>query len=294
MNWFLMLLSAVAGGAATWFYSVRTVRRQVPVYGKSSAPAAPVAADEAVAGDSAKVAPAEAAAPVAVAGFAATAPGSREDADTASPAGSDVPVPAEPAIAAESGVPEQGVLSGLEATAPARGSDAEASAPRKKPRTKKKPAAPAAEVEVAGAVPVALVGDSDNPHGWTIKGNADSGLYHSPKSPSYKRTKAEAWFETEADAEAAGFLRWDHNKKKAAEPAALVTVPDGPYGPGSAAPAEDGSGPEGWTVKGNANSGLYHAIASPWYKRTKAEAWFETEAAAEAAGFARWDSRTKK
>lgn len=67
--------------------------------------------------------------------------------------------------------------------------------------------------------------------------------------------------------------------------------PARPFGPASAAPAADGSGPDGWSVKGNADSGLYHTPASPSWKRMKAEAWFESEGAAEAAGFTRWDWR---
>jgi len=58
-----------------------------------------------------------------------------------------------------------------------------------------------------------------------------------------------------------------------------------PYGPGSAAPFDDGSGPEGYPIKGNADSMLYHVPGGRYYDATKAEAWFATEADAEAAGF---------
>ena len=57
------------------------------------------------------------------------------------------------------------------------------------------------------------------------------------------------------------------------------------YGEGSHAPLEDGSAPEGFTIKGNANSMKYHTEDSPWYGQTEAEVWFATEEAAEAAGF---------
>jgi pyruvate/2-oxoglutarate dehydrogenase complex dihydrolipoamide acyltransferase (E2) component len=50
-------------------------------------------------------------------------------------------------------------------------------------------------------------------------------------------------------------------------------------------------GPAGERIKGNRESMLYHTIASPYYGRTTAEEWFATEAAAEAAGFTRWDRR---
>jgi large subunit ribosomal protein L4 len=60
---------------------------------------------------------------------------------------------------------------------------------------------------------------------------------------------------------------------------------EGPFGPGSHAPLEDGSEPEGFPVKGNADSKLYHVPGSRSYKATVAEVWFATAEAAEAAGF---------
>ena len=60
-----------------------------------------------------------------------------------------------------------------------------------------------------------------------------------------------------------------------------------PYGAGSHAPLEDGSQPEGFDIKGNADSMLYHNTDSRFYKQTKAEVWFDTEESAEAAGFAK-------
>ncbi len=41
----------------------------------------------------------------------------------------------------------------------------------------------------------------------TIKGNADSGLYHMPDSAHYAETIAEEWFDTEAQAKAAGYTK---------------------------------------------------------------------------------------
>jgi large subunit ribosomal protein L22 len=60
-----------------------------------------------------------------------------------------------------------------------------------------------------------------------------------------------------------------------------------PFGEGSHAPLEDGSQPDGYDIKGNAQSMLYHTPDSRYYKATKAEAWFATEEAAEAAGFSK-------
>ncbi|MEO6790863.1 MAG: 50S ribosomal protein L17 [Ornithinibacter sp.] len=64
------------------------------------------------------------------------------------------------------------------------------------------------------------------------------------------------------------------------EAAAVAEVPAG-----AVVAAEDGSGPQGYTVKGNADSGKYHVEGSQWFEQTVAEFWFEDAAAAEAAGF---------
>ena len=60
---------------------------------------------------------------------------------------------------------------------------------------------------------------------------------------------------------------------------------DGEYGPGSAAPNEDGSAPAGFEIKGNKDSMKYHEPDGQWYEQTVAEAWFATAEAAEKAGF---------
>ena len=54
---------------------------------------------------------------------------------------------------------------------------------------------------------------------------------------------------------------------------------------GAVAALEDGTAPEGYTVKGNADSGKYHVEGSQWYDQTNAEFWFADAEAAEAAGF---------
>ncbi len=58
-----------------------------------------------------------------------------------------------------------------------------------------------------------------------------------------------------------------------------------PYGEGSAAPLADGSQPDGYPIKGNEDSMLYHEPGGRWYDQTVAEVWFATPEAAEAAGF---------
>jgi large subunit ribosomal protein L22 len=62
---------------------------------------------------------------------------------------------------------------------------------------------------------------------------------------------------------------------------------EAPYGPGSHSALEDDEEPEGFAIKGNADSMLYHVPGSRSYNQTKAEVWFATEEDAEAAGFSK-------
>ena len=55
---------------------------------------------------------------------------------------------------------------------------------------------------------------------------------------------------------------------------------------GGVEPPEDGSIPEGFEIKGNANSMKYHEPGGTYYDQTVAEVYFESAEAAEAAGFA--------
>ncbi|MCW2506060.1 MAG: ribosomal protein [Actinomycetia bacterium] len=59
----------------------------------------------------------------------------------------------------------------------------------------------------------------------------------------------------------------------------------GPYGAGSAEPLEDGSAPEGYPIKGNADSMKFHQPDGQWFEATIAEVYFDTAESAEAAGF---------
>jgi len=54
---------------------------------------------------------------------------------------------------------------------------------------------------------------------------------------------------------------------------------------GAVVPNADGSAPEGYEIKGNADSGLYHVPGSRFYDRTVAEFYFASAEDAEAAGF---------
>jgi large subunit ribosomal protein L17 len=65
-----------------------------------------------------------------------------------------------------------------------------------------------------------------------------------------------------------------------------ASTEDAPYGEGSHAPLADAAeAPEGFPIKGNEDSKLYHVPGSAHYDRTVAEVWFATPEAAEAAGF---------
>ncbi|MDQ3739262.1 MAG: 50S ribosomal protein L4 [Actinomycetota bacterium] len=54
---------------------------------------------------------------------------------------------------------------------------------------------------------------------------------------------------------------------------------------GAVNPPEDGSIPEGFEIKGNADSMKYHTTDSPYYDATNADVFFDTAEHAEAAGF---------
>jgi large subunit ribosomal protein L22 len=65
-------------------------------------------------------------------------------------------------------------------------------------------------------------------------------------------------------------------------------VDESPHGPGSHAPLDDVTEmPDGFPIKGNAQSKLYHEPDTRYYKATKAEVWFDTVESAEAAGFSK-------
>jgi large subunit ribosomal protein L17 len=115
---------------------------------------------------------------------------------------------------------------------------------------------------------------------------------------------AEKTVTSEAEAARKTKFAADEKKKSApkkAEPKAEVTEEtaadveveesasddEHPYGAGSHAAPEDGSEPEGFPIKGNADSMLYHTPDSEYYDRTVAEVWFKTEEDAEKAGFSK-------
>jgi hypothetical protein len=169
------------------------------------------------------------------------------------------------------------------------------------------------------------------PAGYPIKGDKDTGRYFTEDSPDFEAIEAEVWFANEESAQKAGFLRWDAKGDATAAglvgAAAVITeshtgdsslvvveggtveggavsasgaavvsideVPAGPYGKGSSKAGAGGIGPNGWLIKGNADSMLFHGPDSPAYEQTIAEVWFFDEATARAAGFDKWDKNFK-
>jgi hypothetical protein len=67
-------------------------------------------------------------------------------------------------------------------------------------------------------------------------------------------------------------------------------VRESDYGRGTALPERGGAGPQGWSVKGNADSMLYYTDDAPSYLRAVADVWIQSEETATAAGFTRWDA----
>jgi predicted flap endonuclease-1-like 5' DNA nuclease len=147
--------------------------------------------------------------------------------------------------------------------------------------------------------------DRSAPEGYTIKGNRDSMLYHRPDSRSYGATIAEVWFDTPSRAERAGFKLANTHPGTSSRgtgendtpplphglvgTAGIVALAGGaelhPYGAGSHGRLADNSTPDGYTIKGNVDSMLYHRPDSRNYGATIAEVWFDTEQRALSAGF---------
>ncbi|WP_076264121.1 50S ribosomal protein L17 [Intrasporangium flavum] len=93
----------------------------------------------------------------------------------------------------------------------------------------------------------------------------------------------------EAEAATKRAAKQSESKKAAAdtkaEEAEAAETPAVEVPKGAVAANEDGSAPEGYTVKGNADSGKYHEPDGQWYDQTIAEFWFKSAEDAEAAGF---------
>ncbi|WP_198676020.1 sunset domain-containing protein [Kribbella monticola] len=193
-NWPWSLLAFLLGAIITWFLLARRPQPQV----------APVAARQAT----------EEKADVLV-GAAARATGTPDASPPPSPA-TPKPTPAKPAAPAEPAIPAEHAVP-VEPAEPAvpvaqfsqRMDAGEA-------------AVPTLFDEPMDDVPPGRYGEGSAdavphqgpPDGFTIKGNAQSMLFHTPESPYYGRTRPEVWFRTEADAERAGFTKYVRKPRK--------------------------------------------------------------------------------
>ncbi len=72
---------------------------------------------------------------------------------------------------------------------------------------------------------------------------------------------------------------------KAAKVAPAAKAAAKPALEGAVTAVEGEAAPEGYTIKGNAESNKYHVPGSTWYDVTAAEYWFSSTDAAKAAGF---------
>ncbi|MFN3258317.1 MAG: 50S ribosomal protein L22 [Ilumatobacter sp.] len=125
-------------------------------------------------------------------------------------------------------------------------------------------------------------------------GSAASGR---PKRPASSRAARVARSQakdaaTESDSTDADTLDADAAAEYAAGDAdsdgEVNAVDASPHGEGSHAPLDDvDEAPEGFSIKGNAQSMLYHEPESRYYAATKAEVWFDSVESAEAAGFSK-------
>jgi hypothetical protein len=115
-----------------------------------------------------------------------------------------------------------------------------------------------------------------------------------PRAPEPEPVEAAPAFSRRMDAERLAEPTLFDDDAAATEPQAPVDVPPGRYGEGSADAVPHQGPPDGFTIKGNAHSMLFHTPDSPYYGRTKPEVWFRSEADAERAGFTKYTRRPRK
>lgn len=216
-NWLGSLLAFLVGATITWRLLDR--RRPAPAIPSPTAPPAPApkqftpppTTERAQPSPPAQQAPVARSAHPSPAPEPAPAPATpATPADPATPAAPATPAePAAPAVSGGVGQPVFSQLMGGEATL----------FDHIQPTADTAPDAPT-DVPAGryGEGSADAVPHQGPPDGFTIKGNAQSMLFHTPDSPYYGRTKPEVWFRTEADAERAGFTKYTRRPRKAADP----------------------------------------------------------------------------
>ncbi|MBT8161523.1 MULTISPECIES: hypothetical protein [Arthrobacter] len=144
-----------------------------------------------------------------------------------------------------------------------------------------------------GAAPAGTASATDTASSANAAQQADSAEWEAtwsegsaPAAPVHHREYTEPHAPTLPGAETAA-AETDEPATEGGQAASLGghLAADKPYGEGSAAAGADGSGPEGYTVKGNVDTMIYHDEDSPAYHEIQAGVWFISSAHAEAAGF---------
>ena len=122
---------------------------------------------------------------------------------------------------------------------------------------------------------------------------ADSDLPASDTAASVTDADASLVYSTESDGLEEGGQPLESQSDEAIE-TELPLEPSAEPASGGEQPRYEGEGvyvgtepPEGYTIKGNDRSKKYHVPESAGYGRTTAEVWFNSEEAAERAGFIR-------
>lgn len=117
----------------------------------------------------------------------------------------------------------------------------------------------------------------------TFLGSKDQGWAPHEPSPAYTYTDTPTPKDPEPEPVDEADDAEDETEDVAG-PETMLEEPTTPFGEGSYVGTEP---PEGFTIKGNDRSMKYHVPESGGYERTIADVWFNSEEAAQAAGFTR-------
>ena len=116
----------------------------------------------------------------------------------------------------------------------------------------------------------------------TFLGSKDQGWAPHEPSPAYTYTDTPT--PKDAEPEPVDESEDEADDESLDEAETMLEEPANPFGEGSFVGTEP---PEGFTIKGNDRSMKYHVPESGGYERTIADVWFNSEEAAQAAGFTR-------
>jgi large subunit ribosomal protein L17 len=138
----------------------------------------------------------------------------------------------------------------------------------------------AASVATAAGSQVVIEADDEAEAGAEAEADADEAT-----DDARAETEADTDDEIEAGAETAADT--DDEIEESA------STDEAPYGEGSHAALDDGTAPEGFPIKGDVDAMVYYEPGSSAYDSTDAEVWFESDEAAEDAGFSRAPSEAE-